>query len=105
MSEKMYKLDSKEKQKAIKELLKNNTQRGLSRELGIPYSTIHDWISGRQDNKGENMHVSLQVIFRKINNLDPKKIEDWGRIEMIRDSCNKLLKEKQFGNGSKNKGE
>jgi len=94
ISERLSKLDKEEKQIIILKLLKTHTHRGLAEELGINQSTINDWKTLRQDNKGVNIHVSLSLIWRKIEALQPEKITDWGRIEMIKDKCEELLKKK-----------
>ena len=87
----------REKHDIVTKLLaiKKISQRKLAEELGVPYSTLHDWVSLRQDNTKENIHVSLMSIYAKLSHLEPKNIIDWGRIEMIKDKCEDLLREKQ----------
>ena len=92
MSDNLYKLSRTDKHKIVKKLLKGKSERELARELGIPRSTINDWSSLRQDCTGKNIHVSLSVIYRKITNLEPKDITDWGRVEMIKERCEDLLR-------------
>jgi predicted XRE-type DNA-binding protein len=86
-----------EKHDIVKKLLsiKKISQRKLAEDLGVPYSTLHDWVSLRQDNTKDNMHISLLSIYAKLSHLEPKNITDWGRIEMIKDKCEDLLREKQ----------
>lgn len=48
------------------------TNRSLSEITGIPHSTLHDWASGRQDNTGTNIHISLPNIARKLKEFKPK---------------------------------
>jgi len=93
-SEKLYKLDAKEKQEVVLELLKNNTERGLAEELGIPHSTIHDWKTLRQNNNGKDIHISFHAFLRKIEKTDPKEIKDWGRLEQIKERIEYLLRHK-----------
>ena len=94
IGERLSKLEKGERQYIIKELLKDKSMRDLSEEIGIPKSTIQDWSSLRQNNKGEMAHISLGFIYRKLSNLQPNNITDWGRIEQIRDVCEKLLRKK-----------
>lgn len=70
--EKLHKLDKFEKQEVILELCKTRTERKLSKEIGIPHSTIHDWKTLRQDNTGMNIHLSLPNIARKLKVYKPK---------------------------------
>jgi len=94
IGERLSKLTSKERQTVILDLLKDKSLRELSEEIGIPHSTIHDWKTLRQDNTGENAHISLGFVYRKLSSLDPKHITDWGRIEQIKDVCENLLRNK-----------
>jgi len=92
IGERLVRLNKTERQKVVIHLLKTRTERQLADEIGINHSTIHDWQSKRQDNKGEHIHVSLSLIYRRLQNLKPKNITDWGRIEQIRDRCEELLR-------------
>ena len=94
IKERLFKINSADKQKMIEVLLKDKTERELAKELDIPRSTINDWRTLRQNNTGEHIHASLSLIYRKISNLEPDKITDWGRITQIRDKCEELLKRK-----------
>lgn len=96
LAEKLYKLNSTEKKEVISELLKNNTQRGLATELGIAHSTIHDWVSGRQNNVGNKIHMSLNHFYRKIVDSTSDDIVDWGRLRMIRDKIEQLLRDHEI---------
>ena len=93
--EKLVRLDIKERRDVLVELLKNKSQRALAKELGIPYATLHDWKTLRQNNTGKNIHVSLALIHRKLQNMKPKDITDWGRIEMIKECCDELLRQRK----------
>lgn len=88
------KLNTKDKQEIITTLLQNKTERQLAKELNIPKSTIHDWRTLRQDNTGENIHVSLSAIYRKLKTLKPQDITDWGRIIQINEVTEELIKRK-----------
>jgi len=92
--EKITKLDKFERQKVIMELLKDKSERDLGEELGIPHSTIHDWKSLRQSNLARVYNISFSAFYRKICELDPKKITDWGRLEQIKNKLEELLKRK-----------
>ena len=95
MLEKLVKLSKEERQKVIMELLKDRSERELSKEIGIPHSTIHDWKTLRQDNIGSRIHISLNNFYRKLSETTAKDITDWGRLEQIRDLINDLLNQRQ----------
>lgn len=97
IGESFQKFTRQEKHEIVTELLKegNYTQRGLAKEIGIPYSTVHDWASLRQDNKGENVHVSFTGVITKLTNVNVETFTDWGRIEQIKNLCEDLLKQKK----------
>ena len=92
VSDSLYKLSREDKHKIVKVLLKGKSERELARELGIPRSTVNDWSSLRQNSVGKHIHVSLAVIYRKITDLEAKDVTDWGRIEMIKERCEELLR-------------
>jgi len=96
LAEKLYKLNAKEKKEVIDELLKNHSQRGLATELGMPYSTIHDWTSGRQNNNGKSIHISLNTFYRKIMDSTIDDINDWGRLKMINEKIEQLLRDHNY---------
>jgi len=95
IGERLSQLTNIERQKVVLQLLKNKSERALGEELGISHSTIHDWKTLRQDNVGSNIHVSLAVIYRKLKGLNAKEIVDWGRIELIKEVVDRLLKQKK----------
>ena len=70
--EKLTKLDNKEKQEIILELLKTRTERELEEEIGVSHNTIHGWKTIRPDYTGANIHVSLSAMYRKLSDLNPK---------------------------------
>lgn len=70
------------------------TNRELSVHIGVPHSTIHDWLSLRQDNTKGSIHISLSNIFRKLQGLNPCDVRDWGRLEQIAQRCEELLEHK-----------
>lgn len=90
--ERINRLSKEERQKIVNILLESHTQRQLALILGIPKSTIHDWATLRQDNTGEHIHISLSLILRKIKNLKPIEITDWGRLEQIKKEIERLLR-------------
>jgi transposase len=91
ITETLSKLSPKDKQEIITTLLKNKSERQLSKELNIPRTTIHDWKTLRQNNTGKDIHISLSGIHRKLSSLKAEEITDWGRIEQIWEIINKLL--------------
>jgi len=97
VGEQLQRFSRQEKHEIVTKLLKMKgcSQRKLAEEIGVSYSTLHDWVSLRQDNKGCNSHVSLTMIYSKLRNLDADQINDWGRIEMIKERCEDLLNQKQ----------
>ena len=92
----LLKLTKGERQRAVLKLLENRSEQELANEISIPKSTIHDWKTLRQDNTGEGMHVSLSLIYRRLVNLEPKDIQNWGRLGQIKGRCEELLREKEF---------
>jgi len=96
ISERFAGFSREERQEMIVELLKNGkSERQLSRELGITHSTIHDWKTLRQETNTKKVAVSLSHIYRKLMDLDFKSVKDWGRIELIRDRCEDLLRRRK----------
>jgi len=94
ISERLGKLNNKEKQTIIIHLLKNKSERELGEELGIAHSTIHDWKTLRQTSKGAFVHISLSSVYVKLKGLDvtSKDFNDWGRLEQIKNVCEELLR-------------
>jgi len=99
IGESFQKFTRQEKHEIVTELLKEEglTQRGLAKQIGIPYSTVHDWASLRQDNKGENVHVSFTGVITKLNTINVETFTDWGRIEQIKTLCEDLLSKRKDG--------
>jgi transposase-like protein len=95
INESLVKFTRQEKHEMIKDILDNEniTQRELARQLNIPYSTIHDWYSLRQEDKGTNSHISLSRMVFYLKAIDPKTLTDW-RIEQIKELCEELLQRK-----------
>ena len=95
IADRLFKLAPAERQEVIKKLTAGGkSQRQVARELGVPYSTVHDWHSGRQNNKGKDIHVSLAAMVRKLKEMNPEEITDWGRIEQILETCQDLIARK-----------
>ena len=97
ITEKLIKLTPQDKQQMVIKLLATKSERELGLELGIPHSTLHDWKTLRQDNTGNNIHISLSSVYRKLKEFTPKDITDWGRLEQIRDLINDLLRKRSEG--------
>lgn len=91
--ERIVKLTKEERKEILDELLKTNTQRGLAKELGINKSTLHDWVSLRQNNTEKDIHISFNTFYRKISSLEAKDVTDWGRLIMIKEHIERLLVE------------
>ena len=62
---------------------KNCSQRELANELGMNYSTLHDWVSLRQDEK-DKQQISFNYFYQKLLKLEASNVTDWGRLEQIR---------------------
>jgi hypothetical protein len=89
---KFIEMSIEDKHEIALQLSKNHSERELERLTGIPRSTLNDWITLRQTRLSGAMHISLNTIYTKLSNLKPEQITDWGRIEMIKDKCEELLK-------------
>jgi transposase-like protein len=96
MESKKKNINPEERIIIIKQLLKikNCSARSLAKELIIPHSTLHDWLSLRQDNTGENIHISFSAVVRKLKSINPKTFNDWGRLEQIKELIIELEKRK-----------
>ena len=90
--EQLSRLSKEERKEVLDELLKTNTQRGLAKELGINHSTLHDWVTLRQDNKGKDIHMSFNTFYRKIEDIGPEDVKDWGRLKMIQEKIEYLMR-------------
>lgn len=95
IGEKLVKLEKEERQQIILKLLENRSERQLSEEIGIPYSTIHDWKTLRQSNVGVDIHVSFVMFLRKLNGINAKEFKDWGHLIQIKEKIELLLKHKE----------
>jgi DNA-binding transcriptional regulator YiaG len=97
INESLVKFTRQEKHEMIKEILDNENigQRELARQLDIPHSTIHDWYSLRQEDKGTNSHISLSRMVLYLRTVDIDKITDWGRIEQMKELCEELLQKRK----------
>ena len=83
LAERLSKLSPSEKQIIIKELTVNKSERQLALELGISRSTLNDWKTLRQSNKGADVHVSLNSIIRKLEGFTPKTKEEFELLSRI----------------------
>jgi DNA-binding transcriptional regulator YiaG len=95
IGERILKLTQSEKQKIVTKLLSNMSEQELSDQTGIPKSTLHDWKTRRQDNTGENLHVSLAIIKRKLQNFIPRDQDDIVRLYEIKNIINRLIGESE----------
>jgi len=91
ITERINNLTKEEKFIVINKLLENKSQRQLGKELDISHSTINDWASQRQCNKGEGIHVSLAMMARKIESIKEIKTVDRIYIKRIYDACKKFV--------------
>lgn len=103
-------LTIEEKGFALKEL---KTKYGLSNRrlgnlIGEPHSTIHDWISGRQQKQNRNivgnLHISLTRIKEHLEVYEPKNIREWGDLKAILDVLNNKIKNSPLDIINKNLG-
>lgn len=58
------------------------TQRGLAKELGIPHSTIHDWVSDRQSNVPGKFHISIDKMIEHFEIYKPR-LDEYRKIEHL----------------------
>lgn len=80
--ERFDRLNSKEKQKLVIRLKKSYSERELEKLTGIPHSTIHDWATGRQNNKGIETHISIDQMIRKLEGYKPK-LNEFPKLEKL----------------------
>jgi len=92
--ERLNKLNKKERQIIITNLLKKKSERELSEEIGISHSTIHDWKTLRQNNTGQNMHLSLTHIIKKLKEFTPVTNFDYTKLNSIKDIVEQKLRKK-----------
>ena len=81
--ERLNRFTKEEKKIIISDLLMGKSERELGEELGISHSTIHDWKTGRQDNTGEGIHVSLALIIRRLEGFMPLNSDDYVSLHKI----------------------
>lgn len=67
------------------------SERDIEKETGISHSTIHDWISRRQDNTKENIHISIDQMIRKLEYYKPK-LEEFPKLEKLNRIIEKILR-------------
>jgi len=97
-NENLERLSRKEKHDVVLELLTTLkiSQRQLAEKLGVPYSTLHDWASLRQCNKGVAIHMSFHGIIRKLKAItNDSSFNNFGRIEEIKEICEEILQQKK----------
>jgi len=91
INERLFKFDKQERSLIINKLLIGKSESELSEELGIPKSTLHDWKTLRQDNKGETVHLSYALIIRKLKNITKPSKEDLEQIKEIKNICEEII--------------
>ena len=96
ISERLIALSGEEKHKLIMKLLdeKKCSVRELARDLGLSHTTVNDWKLKRYQMGQGKRWISLDLLYRKVVNLTPDKVTDWGRLEMIKERCEELLRQK-----------
>ena len=92
IGEKLMKLDRFERKEVIRKLNETLSYRQISEMTGIPKSTLQDWSSLRQNNTGKDIHISISNFYRKIMSLEKEDIKDRGRLEMIKERIEYLLR-------------
>jgi len=90
IAEKLLKLDKQERQTILNKLLTTTSERKLSEELGIPRSTLNDWVTLRQCNNGNEIHISIDTMIKKLDGYKPKK-EEYAKLEKLKEVIEKLL--------------
>lgn len=89
----MEELSIQEKGKLIRTIKEKYgiSYREQAKICGKPYATIQDWAAGAKRNVGKDIHISFQVFYRKIKDMKPQDVTDWGRLEMIKQVIDNLL--------------
>jgi len=90
IGEKLMKLNQHEKQVIVSKLLVKMSERQLSEQIGISHSTIHDWKTGRQDNTGNNIHISIDKIIEKFDGYTPR-LEEFPKLQKLKKIIEGLL--------------
>jgi len=93
--DRMVKLTPEEKMSVVKELLKNNSEVELARQLDVPRVSIWRWKTGKTGNESKEDSVNLIAVYRNMLKISERDKIDFGRVEMIRDICNKILERKK----------
>ena len=93
--DRIVKLTIDEKKEVIKELLKTMSEAELSRQLELPRATIWRWKTGKTGNESKEDSVNLIAVYRNMLKISERDKIDFGRVEMIRDICNKILERKK----------
>jgi hypothetical protein len=95
IAESLLKLTKEERQKIVNKLLLTKSERELGEEIGVPHSTIHDWKTLRQSNVGEDIHVSLPAIIRKLEAFTPSCNVDFVKLHRIANIVKQKLEVKK----------
>jgi len=69
----------------------------LSTQLEINPKTLYRWMNPlyeEKNNKGTSEHT-LKQVYDKLSKLTPTEIKDWGRVHMIREEVNRLLRDRK----------
>ena len=89
--ERIVKLTKEERQEMVNELLKNKTIRDLGEELGVSHTTIHDWKTLRQSNKGNDAHISVKGMIRKLDGYDPVNKSEYEDLKKLSNILNEIM--------------
>lgn len=92
-TEKIAKLDKEKKQEIVNYLSKQGkTVREIAKDLGVSHSVVVDWKTLRRDDMPTNRQ-SLSSIHSRLKRIDPKTFKDWGRLILIKELIEDLLRQ------------
>ena len=89
-------LTDNEKKELVTKLNKKHgmTEREIGKMLNKPHSTIHDWISGRQDNTPGNLHISIDRVIEHFKRFKPEQ-QDFPKLNKLKEVIEQLLMQRQ----------
>ena len=87
--ESMERLTYDEKKKIVLRLRNEYkmSYRDIEKTTSIPKTTIHYWIKGRN----EERPLNFSSLYRRLKDINPEDITDWGRLELIKEEIDRLL--------------
>ena len=58
--------------------------------MGIAISTLNDWATLRQDNNGNEIHISIDKMIEKLDGYKPK-LNEYPKLEKLKKIIEKIL--------------